>query len=171
MMPEGEVFLAPRAFRDSDRTDDFESGESSLDEWLDKRAAANQEAGASRTFVTCVNDNRIVGYYCLSASSIQRVLATGAIRRNMPDPIPMLLLGRLAVDRRWQRRGIGRGLLKDAVLRTVEISQHVGVRGLLVHAVSEGAKRFYMDAQFEESPVNPMTLMVRLSDIAETMRS
>jgi predicted N-acetyltransferase YhbS len=84
----------------------------------------------------------IVGYYCLSASTVSHVVATGSVRRNMPDPVPMLLLGRLAVDRRWQGKGLGRGLLKDAVLRSVQVSDHIGIRGLLVHAISEDARRF-----------------------------
>ena len=89
----------------------------------------------------------------------------------MPDPIPMMLLGRLAVDRNYKGQGFGGGLLKDAVLRTVQVSTEVGMRGLLVHAVSEEAKRFYSGYQFTASPMNPMTLMVRLSDIVMTIRS
>jgi GNAT superfamily N-acetyltransferase len=96
-------------------------------------------------------------------------VATGRVRRNAPDPVPVVLIGRLAVDRRYQRRGIGAGLLKDAVLRTRAAARHVGIRALLVHAIDEDAIRFYQRYGFRPSPTEPATLMVPLSEIERTV--
>lgn len=148
---------------------EFDCGEASLDHWLRQRALSNQATGASRTFVVCQGTARVVGYYCLSACTISHAGAVSSLRRNMPDPIPMMLLGRLAVDLGWRGRGIGSGLLKDAVARTATIAQQVGVRGLLVHAISEVAIEFYARYGFVGSPADTRTLMVRLADIVRTI--
>ena len=87
----------------------------------------------------------------------------------MPEPIPVMVLGRLAVDLRWQGSGLGSGLLRDAVLRSYTVSKHVGVRALLVHALSENAKEFYLRHDFMESPIDPMTLMMNLLDVHRTL--
>jgi GNAT superfamily N-acetyltransferase len=100
---------------------DFDSGESSLDEWLKKRAIKNHAGGASRCFVLC-SGTTVIGYYSLSAGAISHELAPKAMRRNMPNPLPVLLLGRLAVDRRYHNQGLGSALLRDAMLRAVSIS-------------------------------------------------
>ena len=141
---------------------EFDSGVPILDDWLQKRALRNETTGASRTFVVCNND-QIAGYYALAAGSVLRMDAPGNIRRNMPDHIPVMILGKLAVDRRWQNKGVGTGLLKDAVLRTLNISTQIGIRALLVHAVSNQAKAFYLRHGFQESPLTPMTLMLGLN--------
>lgn len=144
--------------------DTFESGEPVLDHWLKHHALDNNSRGASRTFV--VHDHhRVIGYYSLATGSITTLKAPGKVRRNMPNPIPVMVLGRLAVDQDWQKHGIGKGLLKDAVLRTAKISQDVGIRALLIHAISESAKHFYKRYGFIESPVTPMTLMLTMKDI------
>ena len=166
-----ESISAPQPLSEGHDIRDFECGEPSLDDWLRQRARANQASGASRTFVTCSGGERVIGYYCLSACGISHRAATSSIRRNMPDPIPMLLVGRLAIDRRWQGRQLGSGLLKDAVLRSAQIAGQAGVRGLMVHAISEEAKRFYMRWNFVESPADRMTLMVRLADIVSTIKA
>ena len=147
----------------------FESGVASLDEWLKSKAGSNEAEGASRTFVVCT-DRRVVGYYSLAASSILRAAAWGKVRRNMPDPVPALLLGRLAVDRAWQRRGLGADLLSDAVLRAIAAAGSVGVRAILVHAVSEEAKAFYEKHGFRPSPLEPMTLMITLDEAQRMLR-
>lgn len=139
----------------------FESGHDSLDEWLRRRARANQVSGASRTYVVCEGE-RVIGYYCLSSGALAVSDAPGAIRRNMPDPVPMAVLGRLAIDRNWQGKGIGTALLQDAVLRTSQAAHIMGIRGLLVHAISEEAKAFYERYGFTASPANPMTLVLSL---------
>ncbi|MDR6667779.1 GNAT family N-acetyltransferase [Rhizobium sp. 1399] len=139
----------------------FDSGHDSLDEWLRRRARANQVSGASRTYVVCEGE-RVVGYYCLSSGALAVADAPGAIRRNMPDPVPMTVLGRLAIDRNWQGKGIGSALLQDAVLRTGQAAHIMGIRGLLVHAISDEAKAFYEHYGFMASPANPMTLVLSL---------
>ncbi|OAI46510.1 GNAT family acetyltransferase [Gammaproteobacteria bacterium SCGC AG-212-F23] len=145
---------------------DFDSGEISLDEWLKKRAFKNQVSGASRCFVIC-NDKKVIGFYTLSAGAIAHESAPKAIRRNMPNPLPVLLLGRLAVDSRYHNKGLGSALLRDAMIRTVSIGSDAGVVAILVHALSEQAKRFYIAKGFIESPLQPMTLFMTL----ETIRS
>lgn len=92
-------------------------------------------------------------------------LAPGRIRRNMPEPIPVMVLGRLAVDLAWQRRSLGKALLRDAILRTIQVSEVVGVKALLVHALSDQAVRFYEANGFYPSPSNPRTLFLPLSEV------
>lgn len=89
----------------------------------------------------------------------------------MPEPIPVMVLGRLAVDRKWQGGGLGSGLLRDALLRTYNVSKQVGVRALLVHALSEEAKNFYLFHGFLQSPIEPMTLMLNLRDIRHALET
>jgi GNAT superfamily N-acetyltransferase len=144
--------------------EDFACGEPSLDDWLKKRALKNQASGASRCFVIA-EDRAVVGYYCLSAGAIGHEAAPKALRRNMPDPLPVVLLGRLAIDRRFHNRGLGQALLRDAMIRAVQIAHDTGVFAILVHALSDGAKRFYLSRGFIESPLQAMTLMMTLATI------
>lgn len=141
---------------------DFTCGEASLDEWLKRRALANQLSGASRTFVVTDPDGRVYGYYAMAAGAVSHQAATSNVRRNMPDPIPVMVLARLAVDHRARGIKLGASLLKDAVGRAVNVSQNTGVRALLVHALHDRAKQFYEHYGFQESPQHPMTLMLRL---------
>lgn len=143
-------------------THDFVSGELALDNWLKRRALKNQANDASRTFVALDDTSKVVGYYCLSAGSATINTAPNQLRRNMPDPIPVMVLGRLAVDKHWQHQGVGCGLLKDAVLRTVKLSQDAGIKALLVHALSDTAAHFYKRFGFTSSPLDPMTLMLSM---------
>jgi GNAT superfamily N-acetyltransferase len=165
MMTPGETPLSiPEALNESHLLDQFECGEPTLDDWLRRRALANQASGASRTYVTC-RGFQVVGYYALATGGITSNEAPGRLRRNMPDPIPVIVLGRLAIDRREQGKGLGALLLRDAVARTYQIAQNVGVAGMLVHALSQDAKQFYEHWGFVESPANPMTLVARLKDM------
>jgi GNAT superfamily N-acetyltransferase len=142
----------------------FDSGEFSLNEWLKKRAFKNQAAGASRCFVLCTGVE-VIGYYSLSAGAISHEAAPKAMRRNMPDPLPVLLLGRLAVDKRYHNRGIGQALLRDAMMRAVNVSGNAGVFAILVHALSDQAKQFYLSRGFVESPLQPMTLIMTIETV------
>lgn len=146
----------------SHRLDEFECGEPSLDEWLKRRAVANQSSGASRTFVVLDDGGRVRGYYALAAGAVSHESATSKVRRNMPDPVPVMVLGRLAVDRGAQGQQLGASLLQDAVKRAVTVSSNAGVRALLVHALHERAKQFYERYGFQSSPTHPLTLMLRL---------
>ena len=125
---------------------------------------ANQVSGASRCFVTC-RDARVVGYYTLSAAALAVSAAPGRIRRNMPDPIPMILLGRLAVDRGEQGRGLGSDLVRDAVQRAAVAAEIVAARGLIVQALDDAARGFYLARGFEPSPGDPMLLMASFADL------
>lgn len=141
----------------------FDSGEPVLDEWLRRRALQNEASGASRTYVVCA-DKRVVGYCTLAVGAVALAEATGRVRRNMPDPLPVMVLGRLAVDKDHQRRGIGTGLLRDVILRTVQAAEIAGIRAILVHAMSDAAKRFYEGWGFVASPVDPLTVMITVTE-------
>lgn len=141
----------------------FTCGESVLDVWLKQRALANQSSGASRTFVVADPSQQVYGYYALAAGAITHQIATGGVRRNMPDPIPVLVLGRLAVDTRAQGLKLGGGLLQDAVNRAMTVSQNLGARALLVHALHDKARAFYQHYGFQPSPIDHLVLMLRLS--------
>jgi GNAT superfamily N-acetyltransferase len=166
MTPDEPALSPPEALNDSHLLESFESGVPALDDWLRRRALMNQESGASRTFVVC-RARRVIGYYALAAGAAASNEAPGRLRRNMPDPIPMMVLGRLAVDRCEQGRGLGALLLRDALARTHRVAQELGIVGVLVHAISEEAKSFYQRWGFVEAPSHPMTLVARLKDFDE----
>lgn len=155
---------APVPLDDSHALDDFRCAEPELEQWLKRRALRNQREGASRTFVVC-EGRRVVGYYALAAGSVLHAQAPGAVRRNMPEPIPVIVLGRLAVHPDWSGQGLGSGLLKDAVLRSLRLSEELGVRALLCHAINEGAKAFSLHHGFVESPLDPLTVMLSLGKV------
>lgn len=155
----------PEPLSASHRLDDFDCGEAVLDDWLGRRALANQSSGASRTFVVADENGLVRGFYALAAGAVSQRMATTGVRRNMPDPVPVLVLARLAVDRRAQGKHLGASLLQDAVHRAAAVSQDTGVRALLVHALHEKAKQFYEHYGFQASPTHPMTLMLRLSSV------
>src|SRR3954470_23680961 len=159
----GTGVLAPEPLAPHHELDAFESGVATLDEWLKRRARRNEADGASRTFVLCAGQC-VVGYYSLAAGSVLHTAATGKVRRNMPDPVPALLLARLAVDRAWHGKGLGADLLSDATLRALGAAESIGVRAILVHAISDRAKTFYEKHGFRSSPVEPMTLMVTIDE-------
>lgn len=157
---------APAPLADTHDLSLFNSGEPSLDDWLRRRARGNQASGASRSFVVC-RDGFVVGYYCLAAGAVAAPASPGRVRRNMPDPIPMAVLGRLAVDRSLHGQGIGRALLRDAVLRTLQAAEVLAVRGMLVQALNADAQKFYHACGFVPSPSDPMMLMATLADLSQ----
>lgn len=141
----------------------FDCGEPELNEWLRNRAIDNEATGASRTYVVCTG-MRVVGFYCLANGGVLRDSTTGKVRRNMPDPIPVMVIGRLAVDLSCRGQKLGPGLIRDAVLRTMQAADLAGIRAILVHAKSESAKAFYEKLGFAQSPVDPITLMITVAD-------
>ena len=147
----------------------FDSGVLSLDDWLRRRAMQNQASGAPRTFVAC-DDARVAGYYALAASAVAPDAATGRFRRNMPDPVLVAVLGRLAIDKSFQGKGLGRALFRDAVLRVLAAADSIGIRGMLVHAISDEAKAFYVGLGLDVSPLEPMTLMATVADLNASLR-
>lgn len=156
---------SPQPLATAHRLAGFACGEAVLDEWLKRRALANQLSGASRTFVVADPEQHVFGYYAMAAGAVSHQAATSVVRRNMPDPVPVMVLARLAVDLRAQGRQFGGALLQDAVNRAVAVSQNAGVRALLVHALHDRAKQFYEHYGFQASPLHPMTLMLRLHTI------
>ncbi len=144
-------------------TASFDCGNSTLNDWLQRRSLKNESSGASRTFVVC-EDGTVIGYYSLAVGAIAREEASGKVRRNMPDPIPVMVLGRLAVDNNWQGKKIGIGMLKDAIQRTIIVAEQSGVRALLVHALSDKVRCYYQYWGFHRSPANDMTLMITLNE-------
>lgn len=142
----------------------FDCGEPTLNEWLRRRAPQNQASGASRTFVCC-EGNAVVGYYALAASAVAPAAAPGRFRRNMPDPIPVVVLARLAVAASHHGQGLGRALFQDAARRALYAADAIGVRGLIVHALSDAARAFYLQLGLEPSPLDAMTLMTPFTDL------
>ncbi len=155
---------APCPIADHHDLDEFTCGVAALDNWLKKKAISNERSRASRTYVLC-NEERVVGYYALATGSIAAKISPGKIKRNMPDPIPVMVLGRLAIDQEFQGKGLGDALLRDAILRTIQAADIVGIKAILVHAISEEAKKFYLDRSFILSPAEPMTLVLPLESI------
>jgi GNAT superfamily N-acetyltransferase len=145
----------------------FDCGEASLNHWLQRRAAANQASGASRTYVVC-EGRSVVAFYALASSAVTTAAAPGRFRRNMPDPVPVVVLGRLAVATPHRGQGLGRALFQDAALRVIHAADAIGIRGMMVHALSEEAKAFYLHLGLEESPLDPMTLMATVADLRAT---
>lgn len=156
---------APEPLSPAHLLDHFDCGEPTLDDWLKRRALANQASGAGRTFVVADESGRVLGCYALAAGAVAHQLATRKLRRNMPDPVPVMVLGRLAVDRRAQGIHLGAALLRDAVTRANAVSTQVGVRALLVHALHERARAVYEHYGFQASPVHPLTLMLTLPSV------
>lgn len=158
------TLASPRPISDADQLSGFDSGVAALDDWLIRRARANQASGGSRTYVLCDGD-RVIAYYALASGAIDPREATGRLRRNIPDPVPAVVLARLAIDRGWRKKGLGRALVKDAFLRVLHAAEAIGVRGVLVQAVSPEAAAFYRAVGFAPSPLDPMTLMAPLADL------
>ncbi|WP_374664337.1 GNAT family N-acetyltransferase [Ramlibacter sp.] len=159
----------PQPLAAGHRLDAFTSGEPSLDAWLRQRALRNQGNGSSRTYVVCDDDDHVIAYYCLAAGAIAQADAPGNLRRNRPDPIPVIVLGRLAVHAEHHQSGLGTALLRDAILRTLQAAEVAGIAALLVHALSEPARRFYLSRGFLESPIQPMTLCLPLTTVRKTL--
>lgn len=156
----------PVPLTDHHLTEDFSCGVESLDHWLKRRALKNQVQGASRTYVVC-NENRVVAYYALALGAVLGSEATGPLRRNMPDPIPMVVLGRLAVDSAFHGKAFGRAMVRDAGMRVLQAANAIGIRGMTVQALSDEAKVFYERLGFEPSPIDPSLLMISLADLSD----
>jgi GNAT superfamily N-acetyltransferase len=145
--------------------DDFDCGSASLDEYLRRYAWSDQRAGSARTYVA-IEAGRVVGYYTLAYGSVEHESAPARIQKGLArHPIPVIVLARLAVDRVCQKRGLGKGLLKDALLRTLQAAEIAGLRAVLVHAKDEDARRFYIRFGFEPSPTDSFHLMLLLKDL------
>ncbi len=158
------MITSPAPLNGDHVTAGFHSGEASLDNWLRHRALKNQLSSSSRTHVVC-NNERIIGFYTLAAGSVERSEVPKNIARNAPDPIPVIILARLAVDEDFSGLGTGAGLLRDALLRALAVAGEVGAKAVLTHALSRQAANFYMKYGFISSPIDDMTLMLPMKYI------
>lgn len=149
------------------RAENFQCGVLSLDEWLRKHALQSHRSGGSRVFVTTQTDPDIVGYYALAAGTVMPRDATARLARGMATnlPVPVVLLGRLAVDGRHQGQHLGRSLLLDAMMRVLQAGELIGIRALLVHAIDEHAREWYTQFGFERSPTHPLHLILLIKDL------
>ncbi|MBM5786072.1 MAG: GNAT family N-acetyltransferase, partial [Cyanobacteria bacterium K_DeepCast_35m_m1_288] len=138
---------------------------------LEQRALANQRSGATRTFVVCDGDGAVKAYVALASGAVAVAASPGRFRRNMPDPIPVVVLARLAVCCSAQGQGLARAVLADALERILQASEQIGVRGILVHAASAAARSFYLHMGFDPSPTDPNTLLLRLVDVEAALKS
>jgi len=149
----------PEALADRHDLSRFDCGNDDLNHWLRHRARPSE--GRSARTIVLPAANRVMGYYCLAAGAVERAnLATARLRRNLPEPIPVLVLGRLARDLELRGRGVGAGLLKDAILRSLEASRIIGVRAIVAHAIDDAAAQFYRRFQFLPSPLDARTLVL-----------
>lgn len=168
-------YTAPERLRPDHDLSEFDCNVESLNDWLKRRAYANEQSGASRTYVVCAsthpNSTCVVAYYCLATGAIAIAQAPGNVRRNMPDPIPVMVLGRLAVDQSHQGQGLGQALLRDAILRTLQASEIVGIRAILVQAIDETAGKFYERFGFIRAPMDATLWMLRLQDARASLES
>jgi GNAT superfamily N-acetyltransferase len=160
------IYSGPTLLTGEHRLEGFDCGEPALNDWLVRRALGNQAAGTSRTWVvTRESTGMVVAYYASSTASVMRAAAPRRMARNQPADLPAILLGRMAVDNRHQRKGLGAAMLKHFVTKAIEVSAIVGVRLVLVHAKDEQATDFYLHHGFVKSPIDPLTLMLLLPTI------
>lgn len=163
------MFSPVRKLDSTDVTAGFDCGQPALNQYLQRYALINQAAGMAHTYVCC--DTRtlapsVVAWYSLCVASVEPVAAPARLRRGVArHPVPVMLLARLAVDQRFQGQGLGRAILKDALLRTLQAADIAGIRALLVHAKDDDARRWYLSWNFEPSPTDPYHLFLLLKDI------
>ena len=163
-------FTTPRPIAATDDLDKFDCGEPNLNDWLRTRAWTNHTTGATRTFVTMPSgEDCVVGYYALAAAGVKKADVPSGIGKGQSGMIPVILLARLRVDQNHQGLGLGAHLLRDAIARTVSTSEQVGVRAMLVHAMHDRARDFYLHYDFEVSPTDPLHLYLLMQDARASM--
>lgn len=161
----GSGFEPVRKLSAADSVDAFDCGQPALNQFLQRHALVNQKANSAQTYVICVN-GEVVGFYSLAVGSVDPGSAPQRITKGLArHSVPVMLLARLAVDLAHQRQGLGRALLKDALLRTAQAADIAGIRALLVHAKEEAARRWYESWDFEPSPTDPFHLFLMLKDL------
>jgi predicted N-acetyltransferase YhbS len=161
--------LKPELLGQHHHLSEFDCGEEHLNDWLRYRAWRN-EGRYARTFVVSPDDRRVIGYYCLSAGALNRSEASEPLQRNAPDPIPVMILGRFAVDASHQQQGVGSMLLHNALKRALNVSLSIGARGILIHAKDEAVRDYYMRFGFESMlPGEPLTVLLRIETVAQAL--
>jgi GNAT superfamily N-acetyltransferase len=168
-MAEAASIQSPAPLKRNHNCGNFQSGIQPLDDHLKRFAWANQQAGVARTYVA-TRGNRVVGYYTLAFGSVEHEMASPRAGKGLArHPIPVIVLARLAVDRSHQGRGLGKGLLKDALLRTLQAAEIAGLRAMIVHAKDEHARQVYARFDFEPSPLDEFHLMLLLRDLRKVV--
>ncbi|MGD9539855.1 GNAT family N-acetyltransferase [Methylocystis sp.] len=166
MTADDETFSAIQKLNSQHEIDSFECGQESLDRFLKRYALVNQKAGSAQTYVVCLGERRVVGYYSLSVGAVEHAAAPSRVGKGLArHPVPVMLLARLAIDRSHQRRGLGKALLKNALLRTGQAADIAGIRALLVHAQDDQARAWYEAFDFERSPTDPHHLFLLMKDL------
>lgn len=149
----------------TDQVEDFDCGQSALNQFLQRYALVNQKANSAQTYVCCHADG-VAGFYSLSVGSVAPASAPSRVMKGLArHPVPVMILARLAVDRAHQRKGLGQALLKDALLRTAQAADIAGIRCLLVHAKDDAVRQWYESWEFEPSPTDPYHLFLMLKDL------
>lgn len=161
------AFGGPEPLERSHDLEGFECGEPALDDWLKRHALSSQSAGTARVFVARSPDGKVAGYYALAAAQVEPPDATDRLTKGQAAhrPVPVLLLARLAVDSACQQQGLGAALLRDAMLRCLQVSEEIGIRALVVHAKHPTARDWYSRWGFEESPTDPLHLILLMKDL------
>jgi len=169
MTPDTAPYTAPAPLSEEHDCEGFDCGQALLNDWLRRHAIQNQRANAARTFVVCrAQECRVIGYYSLAVGAVDHAAAPARVRKGLAQhPIPVMVLARLAVDISHQGKKIGRGLLKDAILRTLQAADIAGIRAIFVHAKDDRARGFYERFGFESTPINPQQLMLLIKDCRE----
>ena len=165
-----DIYEPVRKLAAGDAIDNFDCGQPALNQFLQRHALTNQKANSAQTYVCC-RQNAVVGFYSLAVGSVTPSVApTRVIKGLARHPVPVIILARLAVDIRNQRQGLGRALLKDALLRTVQAADIVGIRAVLVHAKDDAAQEWYRSWQFEPSPTDRYHLFLMLKDLKALLK-
>jgi len=163
---ENQSFSAVQKLDASHDVDGFDCGKEPLDRFLQRHALVNQKAGSAQTYVVCRGEQPVAGYYSLAVGAVEHAEAPGRVSKGLArHPIPVMLLARLAIDRSEQGKGLGKGLLKDALLRTAQAAEIAGIRALLVHAKDDEARAWYEQFDFEPSPTDPYHLFLLMKDL------
>jgi GNAT superfamily N-acetyltransferase len=163
---ENQSFSAVQKLDASHEVDAFDCGKGPLDRFLQRHALVNQKAGSAQTYVVCRGEQRVAGYYSLAVGAVEHADAPGRVGKGLArHPIPVMLLARLAIDRAEQGKGLGKALLKDALLRTAQAAEIAGIRALLVHAKDDEARAWYEQFDFEPSPTDPYHLFLLMKDL------
>lgn len=166
MTAENQSFSAVQKLDASHEVDAFDCGKEPLDRFLQRHALVNQKAGSAQTYVVCRGEQRVAGYYSLAVGAVEHADAPGRVGKGLArHPIPVMLLARLAIDRAEQGKGLGKALLKDALLRTAQAADIAGIRAMLVHAKDDEARAWYEQFDFEPSPTDPYHLFLLMKDL------
>jgi len=165
--------LPPALITAEHQVEGFDCGKEALNQYLRRFALTNTAAGTARTYVTTSSEEpTVIGYYSLASGSVEKAAVPERVAKGVPNhPVPVVLLARLAVDQRFQGKGVGKALLKDALARTLAAADVVGIRALLVHAKDQEAARFYSQFGFAPSPTDPLHLMLLIKDLRRTLQT